>query len=363
MNRLRILIVLLAFIATCIYYAKQQRMQRTIPEGEGLVIDKDWLKVNEQPITPQKYQRAADNTFWVYPEWYLVHSPAEQADYFKEHTATTLSYVTHHEQFWDSYSILSKQMEGNFEFNSEYHLMVMVIGVSTSAEYLMKAWYEKVVGRVTDTKVPVTEEDQFNAAYMQSYVDFIREEPWFNFDYWQELQNLWTNTSWFGTNMLRKWERKYVLTSEFLFKGAYGKLMKMSSESVFGESLLNTVVLVDQLPKDIGTTANVLEVFPDSSALLSLPRYAAFIPAIQHLANQGVNVKEVAGNNSAILLSVLNSTENSIDFPECQNLFTQIITSKKKEQRTVFVTRISDLCKTLRSLKKKSIEVEHIYDF
>jgi hypothetical protein len=363
MGRLRILIVVLAFIAACIHYAKQQRMQRTVPIGTGLLIDKDWLRVNTNPITPKKHQRAADNTFWVYPEWYLVHSPAEQADYFKTHTATTLSYFTHHEQFWDSYKVLSEQMEGNFEFNNEYHTMVMVIGLSTSTEYLMKAWYEKVIGRITDTKIPTTDEDQFNAAYMQSYVDFIRKEPWFNFDYWQELQNLWTETSWFDSNMLRKWERKYVLTSEFLFKGAYGKLMKMGSESVYGEALLNTVVLVDQLPKDIGTEASLLEVFPDSSALISLPRYAAFIPAIQHLANQEVNVREVAGNNSAILLSVLSSKAIALDLPNCQNLFTQTITSKEDEQRTVFVTPVSDLCNTLRNLKKKSIEVDHIYDF
>jgi hypothetical protein len=363
MSRLRILIVVLAFVAICIHYAKQQRMELTIPEGTGLVIDKDWLKVNENPITPKEHQRAADNTFWVYPEWYLVHSPAEQAAYFKEHTATTLSYVTHHEQFWDSYKVLSQQMEGNFEFNSEYHTMVMVIGVSTSTEYLMKAWYEKVVGRVTDTGVPITEEDQFNAAYMQSYVDFIRKEPWFNFNYWQELQSLWTKTSWFDANMLRKWERKYILTSEFLFKGAYGQLMKMGSESAFGAALPNTVVLVDQLPKDIGATASLMEVFPDSTALISLPRYAAFIPAIQHLANQGVNVKEVAGNNSAILLSVLNSPKVTFDIPKCQSLFTQTITSKDDEQRIVFVTKVPDLCNTLRSLQKKGIGVEHIYDF
>lgn len=363
MSRLRILILILAFVAACIYYAKQQRMQLTVPEGDGLVIDKAWLKVNKNPITPKKDQRAADNTFWVYPEWYLVHSPSEQADYFKAHTATTLSYVTHHEQFWDGYKVLSQQMDGNFEFNSEYHLMVMVIGVSTSTEYLMKAWYEKVVGRVTDTKIPVTDEDQFNAAYMQSYVDFIRKEPWFNFNYWQELQNLWTETSWFDANLLRKWERKYVLTSEFLFKGAYGQLMKMGSESAFGAALLNTVVVVDQLPKDIGTAATVMEVFSDSSALISLPRYAAFIPAIQHLANQGVNVTEVAGNNSAILLSVLSSKDATFDVPKCQSLFTQPITSKEDEQRIVFVTPVPDLCTTLRSLNEKGIGVEHIYDF
>ena len=121
--------------------------------------------------------------------------------------------------------------------------------------------------------------------------------------------------------------------------------------------------MVDQLPKDIGTAATVMEVFSDSSALISLPRYAAFIPAIQHLANQGINVKEVAGNNSAILLSVLSSKDATFDVPKCQSLFTQPITSKEDEQRIVFVTPVPDLCTTLRSLNEQGIGVEHIYDF
>lgn len=362
MNRLRILIVVLALIAACIHYAKEQRMQRTVSVGEGLLIDKKWLAINKKPRTPKKHQRAADNTFWVYPEWYLVHSPAEQAEYFKKYTATSLSYVTHHEQFWDSYQILSEQMNGNFEFNSDYHMMVMVIGGSTSTEYLMKAWYEKVVGRITDTKIPSTEEDQFNATYMQSYVDFIRKEPWFNFDYWGELKSLWTETSWFGPHFLRKWERKYVLTSEFLFKGGYGKLMKMGSESVFGETLLNTVVLANELPLEI-TKETIIEQFPDSTALLSLPRYAAFTPAIQKLAYQGIDVKEVAGNNSAILISVLANNSTALDIPNTQVLFTQKISSKEDQQRIVFVTPVPSLCQTLRNLKERKIGVEHIYDF
>lgn len=363
MNRLRLFIVVLALIAGCIHYTKEQRMPSTYPEGEGLLIDKAWLKSTEKPIAPAPNRRAADNTFWVYPEWYLVHSPAEQADYFKHHTATTLSYVTHHEQFWDSYSILSEQMEGNFELNSEYQTMVMVIGWSTSIEYLMKAWYEKVIGRMTDTGAPLTEEDQFNAKYMQDYVDFIRKEPWFNFDYWNQLQRLWTSTTWFGANFFRKWERKYVLTSEFLFKAAYGKLMKMGSESVFGEELLTTVVVMDQLPQNLEANTQLIEQLPNGSVIVSLPRYAAFIPAITTLAKQGGQVTEIAGNRSAILVSVL--AENDFDFAleHCQVLFRQPITSKENEQRIVFVTPVPQLCNTLNTLTKNKIKVEHIYDF
>lgn len=363
MNRLRILIVLLAFVAACIYYAKEQRMPTTYPEGEGALIDKDWLTGSKEVVTPKNYQRAADNTFWVYPEWYLVHSPAEQAEYFKTHTATTMAYVGHSEQFWDSYHLLAQEMDGHFDFNMEYYTMVMVIGGSTSVEYLMKAWYEKVIGRLTDTGSPMTEEDQFNAQYMQDYVDFIRKEPWFNFDYLKRLKHLWTHTSWMGDYCLRKWERKYVLTSELLFKAAYGKLMKMGSTSVFGEERPQTIVLTNQIPKDMGPTASLIEVLADSTALIALPRYAAFVPAVVHLANQDIQVKEVAGNASAILISILSSKDIVLDLPHCQVLFRQPILSKETQQRVVLVTPVPSLCQTLKTLQEKGLIIEHIYDF
>jgi hypothetical protein len=363
MNRLRIFIIVLALIALTIRYVKSFRMQCTFPEGEGLVVNKEWLKNKGDIITPEKYRRAADNTFWVYPEWYLVHSPAEQADYFKEHTSTSLSYTTHIDQFWDSYKVLRNQMEGNFEPNGQYSFMVNIIGVSTTVEYAMKAWYEKVIGRFTDTWSPQTDEDRFNAEYLDDYVSFIRKEPWYKFDYVDRLKRLWTENSLFGANMLRKWDRKYMLTSEILFKAAYAKLMNAGAETMFDPVLFSTVVVVDKLPEDIGPDAELLKLLPDSSAILQLPRYAAFSPAVQYLANQNVNLKEVAGNSTAILISVLTSMDFDLIPENCQVLFTQPVVSKDDLQRIVFVTPVANLTAALSDLKKMKVKLEHIYDF
>ena len=363
MNRLRIFIVVLALIALTIRYVKSFRMQCTFPEGEGIVVNKDWLKNKGDIITPEKYRRAADNTFWVYPEWYLVHSPAEQAAYFKDHTSTSLSYTTHIDQFWDSYKVLRNQMEGNFEPNGEYSFMVNIIGVSTTVEYAMKAWYEKVIGRFTDTWSPQTDEDLFNAQYLSDYVSFIRKEPWYKFDYTDRLKRLWSENSMFGTNMLRKWDRKYMLTSEILFKAAYAKMMAAGAETMFDPVLFCTVVVVDKLPEDIGPDAELLQLLPDSSAVLKLPRYAAFLPAVQHLANQNVNLKEVAGNNSAILISVLTSFGFDALPENCQALFNQPVVSNDDLQRIVFVTPVANLTDVLSELKERKVTLEHIYDF
>ena len=63
--------------------------------------------------------------------------------------------------------------------------MVMVIGVSTSVEYVIRAAYETLVGRLSELASPrgLTEEDRYGARVAQDYVDFIRDSPWYEYDF------------------------------------------------------------------------------------------------------------------------------------------------------------------------------------
>src|SRR3954465_15510044 len=162
MKRLRFLTLFTILLSGTIFFLKK-RAPTTIAESEGLIIDREWLSINKKPVTKQKDIRPADQTFLTFPEWFLVFSPEEQANYFRQHTATTFPYMTHTAQIWKSYRIVNQQIKGNFPTNWGYHFMIWVIGVSTTVEYSIKACYETIVGRITDTRQPLTAEDQFNA--------------------------------------------------------------------------------------------------------------------------------------------------------------------------------------------------------
>ena len=195
MKRLRILTLFSVLLAVAIFHFKK-RAPTTLAAGEGLVIQKDWLSVNKNPQTPAKDMRPADQTFLTFPEWYLVFSPEEQANYFKTNTASTFPYMSHTAQIWQSYKIVNAQIKDNFPPNPGYHFMIWVIGTSASAEYSVKAWYETVIGRITDTHEVITEEDKFNAQYTQDYVDFIKDHPWYEFDFKKRFGQLFS-TSFF----------------------------------------------------------------------------------------------------------------------------------------------------------------------
>lgn len=344
MKRLRILTLLTVIVSALIFFFKK-REATTIAQGDGLVIKKEWLAINKNPITAKTDVRPADQTFLTFPEWYLVFSPEEQASYFKHTTATTFPYMSHTRQIWESYHIVNNQIKGNFPENPGYHFMIWVIGSSASIEYSIKSWYEVLVGRITDTEQVISAEDQFNAEYTQDYVTFIKDRPWYEFNFKNQLNKLWTDTPYYGDHFFRKMERRYILTSELLVKWSYGKLIGLGTQQVYEEALPTTTVI---------TTDGKIH---------NLPRYDKFSPAVMQLAKEGKAFKEIAGNNSAILLSILIPNSSEAKFDNAQVIFTQPITSQPNIKRIALAVPVTQLNSLLLQLDSKKIIVEHVFDF
>ncbi len=359
MKRLLLLTLISLTISLSIFFLKKK--DKTMGQGEGLVIKKEWLAVNKNPVTPAKDVRPPDQTFLTFPEWYLVFSPEEQAEFFKTQTASNFPYVSHISHFWRSYDIACKQIKGNFEYNGGYHFMIWVIGTSTTGEYLVKSWYETVFGRITDTGTPETDEDKFAMKYTADYVAFIKDRPWYEFDFNKQLSDLWGGTSFFGSHMLRKLERKYFLTNELLAKAAYGILIGLGTKTVYDEALPTTAVLVDSLPNEISYP--LIKKFPDGSALINLPRYDKFNPSVCTLAEKGVNVREIAGNTSAILFTALAPRDWHPDSKDMQIVFSQPVSTNPNILRVAITTPVKMLCPVLRELHSKQVKIEHVFDF
>ena len=359
MSRLGLLTLCSSLIALVIFFSRKER--KTIPAGEGLMINKEWLKSTKSPVTPEEFVRPADQTFLTFPEWYLVFSPEEQASYFKNKTATSFPFMSHTAQIWESYRIVNDQIKDNFPYNAGYHFMIWVIGTSASVEYTIKAWYETVVGRITDTKNVVTEEDQFNATFTQDYVDFIKDRPWYEFDFKSRLISLWSHPL-LGDINARKIERRYVLTSELLMKYLYGKLIGLGTQTVYDAALPTTEVLVGTLPSE-RTDYKVIAEYPDKSALISLPRYDKFNAAICELARKGVSFREIAGNTSAILITILAPSDSKTDFNKARIIFRQPIASNPAVTRVALATQVKDLQQLIVQLEDAHVNIEHIFDF
>jgi len=365
MTRLRVVTWIAVALAVCVF-CLDRGQPSTVAAGPGQVLDKSWMTNTGKPLAPPEQVRPGDQTFLTFPEWFLVFGPAEQADYFSHTTATTFPFLVHVDQLWDSYWIVYQQIRDTFPFNGGYHLMIVVISVSSTVEFDIKEMYETVIGRLTDTGDTITDEDRFYAQYMHDYVHDIGTEGWFLFDFKTRLKMLWTETSWSGPHMLRKWERKYFLTTELVFKIVYAKLIEWATRATYDPSVEDTEVVVDRLPAGIDARIpglKLLQQYPDGSAMILVPREQPFTPESVELAAEGLQFREVAGHTSAILLSAFVPSDWQEHSSNFKVIFTQTIPTKPEIKRIAVATPIPHLGDTLRELAQQHATIEHVFDF
>jgi hypothetical protein len=319
-------------------------------------------------LVPVEHQRTPDQTFLTFPEWYLVYSPAEYATFVKDRNPSDFPFFGHVGQFWQSYRAVHNATKDDYPFNFGYHVMIMVIGVSTTVEYALRSAYETTIGRVAELtrRGGATEEDKFGALIAQDYVDFIRIEPWYKYDFLDKVKRLWRETTFWGPNLIRKWERKYALTTEYLIKAVYGWLIKLGAQSSYDEPLPVTAATLNQWPASLTSTLpnlKLLRQHADGSALVTLPRYQAFTAYSLQLAQHGVRFAKIAGNASQILISVLLPAGQLPDIPPAKTLFTQPILTEPARQRVAWVVPVASLSAVLVELAQRGFEVEHVYDY
>ena len=325
--------------------------------------------VKAEPLTPSEDRRTPDQTFLTFPEWFLVHSPAEYARYLsRSEPISAFPLFAHIAQFWQGYAAVNGEV-ARFPFNGGYHLMVMVIGTSTTVEYALKGTYEHTIGRLAEATVsgdaPVPEE-RLGVDYAQAYVDFIRLEPWYKFDFLAPLKRLWTGLPLTGPNLIRRWERRFALTTELLVKEGYARLIKLGSKSVYDAPKPTTAIVLDGSPvPDAAAWPDYLPKATGGSEIVAtVPRYEPFTAYSRWLAAQGVDFREIAGNDGEILLSLLVPTGWMASAP-ARTLFEQPILTRPGQKRVVLTVRVPQLAALLRSFgeKRSGVIVEHIYDF
>lgn len=323
----------------------------------GRVVVKSEIDVAEQ--------RSVEQTFLTFPEWYLVHSPAELAQMMIKHPAHDFPFVGHIQQLWSSYSsVIREQIRQDYPKNLGYHVMILVISSSTTVEYGLRWIYENSIGRISWalSSGQATNEDQYAAKVAQEYVDFIRQQPWYLFDFTDKLKKLWSTVPATGPDMFRKWERRYALTTEYLIKAAYGKVIELATHTAYEPALMTTQVQVDHFNDEIHVSGvKLVRQLANGSAVIVVPRYYDFRLATTELAKQGVRVLDVAGNQSVILVSAWVNA----DYAQSQwrLLFEQNLITIPGMKRVALIVPIRELSSFLLTAPARNINVEHVYDY
>lgn len=322
------------------------------------------VEIKTAEDTIENYKRPEESTYLTFPEWYLVFNPQEYGKFIAENKPSGFPYFASIGQFWGSYCQVYGITKRNYPFNGGVQLMESVIGTSFSVEYAAKGVWENTIGRISEWLGGTqTEEDAYAAQVAKEYGNFIPTDPWYQFPFAHKLGGLWTDTSFFGPHILRKFERKIFLTLEYGVKTIYAGIIKAATHSIYGIADTEIYASVQNAPDDIFQDPRVRKIkdFGNQTYLITVPHYQGFTDTVPSLAQQGVRFIDIAGNDEILLTAIAPQNWN-YNLNDGALLFT-MNTITISDKRIALQAPTKSLGKIIVELENQGVKIEHLYDY
>ena len=313
------------------------------------------------------YYRPESKTYLTLPEWYIVYSTDEYADFIASNSSSDFPYFRAVGQYWQSYVDVCNEIRGRYPFNGDSQFTLAFIGLSFTAENMLKGAYEGTVGRLTDwvSSDTPTQEEVYAAQVAQEYGQFMHEIPWYFFPFKEKLQGLWSQTSLWGPDPIRKWERKLALTIEYGGKFLYGSFTNFGAQATYGGADVEKIYAVTRgVAEDmLGQDLEVVKEIDVERQLIRITRFEYFSDTVPGLLERGVLFDEIAGNHE-ILFTLLGPQDAEYSFEYGDYLFDLPILTQPGTTRSAIKVRVGDMGQFFEELKtRENVQFEHMYDY
>lgn len=313
------------------------------------------------------YRRAEERTYLTFPEWFIVYVSQDYGAYLEGNRPSGFPYFASVWDFWSSYCSVTSTTTSRYPMNWAAHSVIYVIGISHSAEYLVKGVYENTVGRLFELLSfgTRTEEERYAQKVALDYGNFLNTTPWYDYPFGEKLRGLWRETELTGDGVARKWERKIVLSLEYAMKAAYGWLIRTATGAAYAPAPETIEMVVGPAPESAVLAdgrVEILERFAEERYLVRVPRYDAFSQIIGRLADAAVPVIEIAGNDE-ILVTALVREGARFAMPGVSHLFSMTVATRPGRERRGYNVEVAELYKVIARLTQSGGEFEHAYDY
>lgn len=339
------------------------RVWGNVDEIESAIPDETMRSLTSQI---EEYARPESQTYLTIPEWYIVYSADEYGAFIQNHSSSDFPYFKAVGQYWQSYYEVCEQVRGKYPYNGNAQFVLGFIGVSFTAENMLKGLYEFTIGRVFDWfAAQPTEEEQFAADVAVEFGAFLHNTPWYLFPFDEKIKELWAETSWWGPGVLRKWERKIALTVEYGVKALYGGITRAGSQAAYGGEDTAKIYAITMNASDemVSEDFEIVQAIDDAKQLTRITRFEVFSTIMPDLMKQGLSFVEIAGNDE-IVVTTLGNQDANYDFAYGEYLFDLPILTQAGETRAIVKVNVNELHLFLEELENKAnIRFEHIYDY
>ncbi|MGV3709369.1 MAG: FAD-binding oxidoreductase [Gemmatimonas sp.] len=387
------------------------RMPANLPAEARLALD-----------TVKGYARSEVADYLTHAEWDLVYGSEAYATWLEQaKRPSQFPYIGSVGTFWRSYHDTWQAASDRYEIATGTHVMLNVIGVSTAIEYGLKGVYEGTIGRLSELFMPPggTDEDKYSAKVARDYAKLITTRGWYEFSFGEALRGLWRDVPASGPGFLRKWERRFALSAEYLIKSGYAMVIGAGTSAGYTPDVLTRYAVVagwnDTLPvmsaapaaPTATTRVDSLATAPDPNAaavaalsaemlaanqaalqklesalpldsssfrpvaaldrgytLVSVNRYDPYRDALLRLSARAdrVRIAEIAGSE---IVTVSGTAPNAWKLvPRASVIVAYAMPDDKSRTRMLLRIHVRDLLDVLQRLRRDgAFRVEHIYDY
>ena len=317
-------------------------------------------------IDDTRYRRKQNNTFFTFPEWYIVYSFEDFGRFLDRSSESHFDYLGHILGFWRSFCTINRAVPPTGESLTDVKTMIYVIGISYSIEYAIKGFYENTVGRVFewirgDIRTP---QDEYARAVLQDYASFLYTVPWYKYPFDDKLRGLMTITTPTPSRS-RTWERDFALGTEYYLKTGYASLIRKALDAGGDDEPRDIMFVVTTLPPDVlakeARLKPIRQLTPQWQ-LVQAPRYKELTEILLSLIDRGYGLAEIAGNHE-ILITVIAPDATKLDIKDTTELFSLGLDARPGFRRAGVRARIDRLVDINRDLKAKGAVIEHFYDY
>jgi hypothetical protein len=311
------------------------------------------------------YRRKLNNTFFTFPEWYIVYSFEDFGRFLDRSSESHFGYLSHIFGFWRSFCTINRAVPATGESLTEVKTMIYVIGISYSVEYAVKGFYESIIGRAFEwiRGDKLTPQDEFGRAVLQDYAAFLYTVPWYKYPFREKLDGLMAIAAP-TPSRLRSWERDFALGAEYFVKIGYASLIRKALDAGGDNEPRDIMFVVAAPPQVLAKEPRIkpIRALDAQWQLVQTPRYKDFTEIVRNLLDQGIGLAEIAGNHD-ILITVIAPDPAKLDVKGTKELFSLELDSRPGFRRAGLKARIDQLVDINRELKARGASVEHFYDY
>ena len=266
------------------------------------------LESGRQPILPPEHRRPAARTLMTYPEWHIVYAYEDYAATIRAGDPHDFGFLSAITQFWQGACAMNRASAqfGGAAWTARQ--TIHVIGVSFTAEMLLKALYEETLGRAAtwvrgETRAPL---DDLSADQATAYAAFLHQTPWYRWDFSADRAAL----SAADTGSVRDRERDLALGLEYGAKALYAQAIGAAVAATGQDELTMRSVVAGLSPDDLAAIEGVTVIAERPEGVeVETPRYEAFNGVARAIAGAGGSFVEVAGNDRILVTAVSSSDE------------------------------------------------------